>query len=159
MHLMVLILDGNSEIGSHVRSNLCCLICLRHLIRSRTLTNRIFFSQKITICFHACATCYELPSNISNMATSKVLCIKPLHLLPLRPEIAREVHICIFSPYILYKMDTYDMPQYLHILYRDYIYPFCLGKTISKGCWPVIGLYYTRYPAGDQSQYPTEYQI
>ena len=32
---MVLILDGNSEIGAHVRSNLCYFICLRHLIRSR----------------------------------------------------------------------------------------------------------------------------
>ena len=30
--IMVLTLDGNSEIGAHVRSNLCYLICLRHLI-------------------------------------------------------------------------------------------------------------------------------
>ena len=28
--IMVLILDGNPEIGAHVRSNLCYLICLRH---------------------------------------------------------------------------------------------------------------------------------
>ena len=39
---MVLILDGNSEIGAHVRSNLCYLSCLKHLIRSRIDTNRIF---------------------------------------------------------------------------------------------------------------------
>ena len=43
---MVLILDGNLEIGVHcsvhVRSNLCHLICLRHLIRSRAVTNLIF---------------------------------------------------------------------------------------------------------------------
>ena len=31
---MVLILDGNSVIGAHVRSNLCYLICVRRLIRS-----------------------------------------------------------------------------------------------------------------------------
>ena len=31
---MVLILDGNSELGAHVRSHLCYLICCRHLIRS-----------------------------------------------------------------------------------------------------------------------------
>ena len=37
------ILDGNSEIGAHVRSNLCYFICLRHLIRSRAVTYRIFF--------------------------------------------------------------------------------------------------------------------
>ena len=33
---MVLLLDGNSEIGAHVRSNLCYLICLRHLIKLRS---------------------------------------------------------------------------------------------------------------------------
>ena len=29
---MVLLLDGNSETGTHVISNLCYLICLRHLV-------------------------------------------------------------------------------------------------------------------------------
>ena len=44
---MVLILDGSSEIGAHVRSNLGHIICLRHLFRSRTVTNRtIFFLGK-----------------------------------------------------------------------------------------------------------------
>ena len=32
-NIMVLILDGNSEIGAHVRSSLSCLNCLRHLIK------------------------------------------------------------------------------------------------------------------------------
>ena len=32
---MVLIVDGNSDIGAYVRSNLFYSICLRHLIRSR----------------------------------------------------------------------------------------------------------------------------
>ena len=40
---MVLILNGNLEIGAHVRSNLCILICSRKMIRSREVTNRIFF--------------------------------------------------------------------------------------------------------------------
>ena len=40
--IMVLILDGNSEIGAQVRSNLCVLTCLRHVIRSRAAPNRIF---------------------------------------------------------------------------------------------------------------------
>ena len=40
---MVLILDGNPEVGAYVRRNLCYLICLRH------------------------ATCLGLPSNISTM--------------------------------------------------------------------------------------------
>ena len=43
---LVLILDGNTEIGAHVKSNLCYLISVRHFIRSRTVTNRIFFSDK-----------------------------------------------------------------------------------------------------------------
>ena len=44
---MVLILVGNSEIGAHVLwSKLCYLICLRHLIRSRAIANRIFFLRK-----------------------------------------------------------------------------------------------------------------
>ena len=37
--LKVIILDGNSEIGALVRSNLFNLICLRHLLRPRAVTN------------------------------------------------------------------------------------------------------------------------
>ena len=42
---MVLILDGRSEMGAHVRSNLCNLICVRHLVRSGAVKNLIFFSE------------------------------------------------------------------------------------------------------------------
>ena len=34
------LLDGNSEIGAHVRNNLFYFKCLRHLIRSKGVTNR-----------------------------------------------------------------------------------------------------------------------
>ena len=37
---------GNSEIGVHIWRNLGYLICLRHLIRSRAVTNLIFFFIK-----------------------------------------------------------------------------------------------------------------
>ena len=57
---MVLILDGISEMGAHVRSNLCYFICLRHEIRSRAVTNLSYFSPKRPIFLHACATCFEL---------------------------------------------------------------------------------------------------
>ena len=40
---ILLILDGISEIVVHVKSNLCYLICLRHLNRSKIVKNRIFF--------------------------------------------------------------------------------------------------------------------
>ena len=41
-YCMVFILDGNSEIEAHVRSNLCYLTCIRLLIKARAVTNRIF---------------------------------------------------------------------------------------------------------------------
>ena len=64
---MVHILDGNSEMGVRVRNNLYYLICLRHLITSRAVTNRNFSSPKRPIILHGCATCFELPTNISTM--------------------------------------------------------------------------------------------
>ena len=59
------ILYGNSEMGAHMRSNLCNLIYLRHFIRSREDTNRDFFSPKRPFSLQSCATYSELPSNIS----------------------------------------------------------------------------------------------
>ena len=60
---MALMLDGNSVIGACVRSNLCYLICLRHLLWSRAVTNWFF----IIILLHTRATCSELQSNMSSM--------------------------------------------------------------------------------------------
>ena len=40
IQLEVLLFDGNSEIGLQVGSNLCYLVCLMHLIRSRAVTNQ-----------------------------------------------------------------------------------------------------------------------
>ena len=53
---MVLILDGNQEISMHERSNLSYLTCLRHLNRSRAVTNRIITYEKA-----------YLPSCVRNM--------------------------------------------------------------------------------------------
>ena len=39
----VLILDGNSEIVAHTRSNICYLSCIRYLVRLREVKNQIFF--------------------------------------------------------------------------------------------------------------------
>ena len=41
----IIILDSNSEMGAHVRSNLCYLICIRHLIRSRAVTIVFFLRE------------------------------------------------------------------------------------------------------------------
>ena len=65
---MVLILDGNSDIGAHVGSNICYSISLRNSMRSRAVKNRFFFLRIIPIFLHACATCFVLPSNISTIA-------------------------------------------------------------------------------------------
>ena len=61
---MVLILDGIPEIFAYVGNNLCYLICLRHY---RGQSQIGFSSPKGPIILHACATCSELPSNISTM--------------------------------------------------------------------------------------------
>ena len=67
---MVLILDGDSEIGINVRNNHRLFICLRHLISSRAIISRIFSSSPKRPIFHlACATCSAIPSNISTFAT------------------------------------------------------------------------------------------
>ena len=61
---MVLILDGNSLRGAHITRNISYSTCSRHLISSRAVTNRVFYPKRPNF-LHACATCIELPSNIS----------------------------------------------------------------------------------------------
>ena len=59
--IMVLISDGNSEIGSYVKSGICNFILnIRHLFR--------FFPQLRPVLPHVCAACSELPSYTSTMA-------------------------------------------------------------------------------------------
>ena len=43
---IVLILNGNLEIAAHIRNYLWNLICLRHLIRSGAVSNRIFIQSQ-----------------------------------------------------------------------------------------------------------------
>ena len=66
---MVLVLDGNSEIGAHVRSNLFPLFMFKAFgqIESISQIEIYFISLKRPICLHACATCFELPSHIGTM--------------------------------------------------------------------------------------------
>ena len=59
-YIVVFPLDGKLDIGAHVWSDLGYLICSRHLIRSRAVTNRNFFSPERPIFLYACATCSEL---------------------------------------------------------------------------------------------------
>ena len=55
---MVLILDGNSEIGAHVRNNPFFLTRERHSIISRVAKS---ISPKRPFFLHACPICSELP--------------------------------------------------------------------------------------------------
>ena len=66
-----LILDGKSIMGSRAWSVLCYLICLRHMLRSKAVTNLRFFSYKRLIIIHACAKFPELPSGLSTMMLLK----------------------------------------------------------------------------------------
>ena len=64
---MVLILDCISEIGVHVRSNLCYLTCLRHQIESSRKSD--FSSPKRPTFLLACATFFQVPSNTSTFCS------------------------------------------------------------------------------------------
>ena len=63
--VMVLILNGNTEIGD-VRRHLCYLICFRHW-SDREESQNGFFSPKRPIFLLAWATYSELPFNVSTM--------------------------------------------------------------------------------------------
>ena len=66
---MELIIDGNSELGVHIRSNLCYQICLRHLINSRAVTNWTLFFRKRPIFLH---TCYHLILSTVNRSVTGI---------------------------------------------------------------------------------------
>ena len=59
---MVLVLDGNAEIGATWHNGY--LLCLRHLFISRAVINTISLLGK------TCATCSDLPYNNSTMIPS-----------------------------------------------------------------------------------------
>ena len=56
---MVFIIDSFLEIGKNVTSNLYYLICLRHLIRLKAVTDRTFFLRR-PIFLHASRLSYHL---------------------------------------------------------------------------------------------------
>ena len=58
---MILILDGNSELGARVGSEIGNLICLRQFLEQKKLQN---FFQKRPDLLHKCAKRFELPSRI-----------------------------------------------------------------------------------------------
>ena len=63
---MVLILDGNSEIGAHVRYKLSYFFCLRRFIRLKAVKSCFFLLRKTHI-----PSCVrnnsKLPSNVNTM--------------------------------------------------------------------------------------------
>ena len=71
---MFLLLDGNSEICLHGRSDLGYLICLRHLFKLKAIKNLNNFLLKRTVLLYTSAVCSELPSNVSTMILPKEPC-------------------------------------------------------------------------------------
>ena len=67
---MILMVDGDSEIGAHVESNVGNLICLGHLFSSPAEAS-LKFICKTGFPFMR-ETCSELPSNVSNMVQQKL---------------------------------------------------------------------------------------
>ena len=62
---MAPILDGNIEIGAHVWTKICNLICLMHLELEQSQIGSLF--RKNPVFLHTCARCSELSSNKSAM--------------------------------------------------------------------------------------------
>ena len=69
---MELILDGNFEIKAQVLTDLGYLICIRHLFRSRGVTNLNLLFHKRLIFLHTFATCSNLPSYLNTMALTDI---------------------------------------------------------------------------------------
>ena len=44
-------IDGNSELGAHLRRTFCYMIFLRHLIISKAVANSFFFNRKDLVSF------------------------------------------------------------------------------------------------------------
>ena len=88
---IVLLLDGNSEIGVHLISNLCYLISLGHLLWSKEITNWIFFSSKRPILLLACNPCSELLSNIDTMISTLVQKLCQVYFCMIRQCCAAEI--------------------------------------------------------------------
>ena len=65
INFIVLIVDGISEVGTHVWSDLGYLNCLRHLFRSTEVT------KKRPHLRHTCAASSDLPSYICTMINIK----------------------------------------------------------------------------------------
>ena len=65
------LIDGDSELGAHVRNILCYLTCLRHLKRSREGTSRTFFLRKDPFFFIRAQHLLSNHLNISTMGCTK----------------------------------------------------------------------------------------
>ena len=59
------------DYGAQLMSNVCYLICLWYLIRSRAVTIGHFFPRR-QVFLHICATCSELQSIISTKGETEV---------------------------------------------------------------------------------------
>ena len=82
---MVFILDCSSEIDVHVWSNLCYVICFRHLFRSRAVSNISFFLQYTPIVRHTWAT----SSNLGKLQKKVFFVARPLR--PLQKKSFKQV--------------------------------------------------------------------
>ena len=63
---MVLILDGHSEIGAHVCSDIDFLVCMVYIYRKQSQKSDFFLHNRPTF-LHMRAIYSELPSNINTM--------------------------------------------------------------------------------------------
>ena len=83
---MIFILYGYSEIGAHVGSNLCYLIGLRHLIRTRAVTNQFFSPEKRILSF-----CNAAPDPVMKSVKNQIrILILSLKTIRIRITVKKE---------------------------------------------------------------------
>ena len=123
------VIDGNTETGAHVRRSICNLICLRHLIRSKAVTNRIFFSKELFLA----AKCS--PQNHSVSLPLAFSCLYTFSLSAIYSKNLQATHtgkLLTLSNLLQPPMKKNNLKIQFHPLSEDPVqkYFFCCNKKI-----------------------------
>ena len=92
---MALILKCCSEREVHEGSELNAPICSRQLFTLTSASNLKKFSNKTRFALHTCATCAELPSNISTLVKLNLILQQGRWVLPKMQQIFANFRFCL----------------------------------------------------------------
>ena len=127
---MVVISGGNKEIGAHVKREFGNLISHRYFFFDRQQPQtRNFFSKKIYVFLHTCATWYELPSNISS-AHKNTIKVRSLHVFS---GFFSETKIKRFPLNVLFLLPYVFVPHFMSFSLYMFLYLLhCIIKYFFK---------------------------